>query len=82
MNSSILIGSVLILTGFALLYINICSFNEERKRILKLDFYKFLDKDQHDKFDNIYKRRLLLMKTEIIFSLLMSVFGILVILFF
>lgn len=83
MNSSIIIGLVIIMTGFTLLYINICPFNKEKERIiLKLDFYKSLNKEQYDTFDNIYKKRLSLMKKEIIFSMLISVLGILVILFF
>lgn len=82
MNSSGLIGLVVIVTGFALLYLNVCSFTREKERILKLDFYKSLDKEQHDKFDKIYKKRLFLMKTEIIFSILMSIYGTLLVLFF
>ncbi|WP_394884240.1 hypothetical protein [Clostridium butyricum] len=46
MNSSMTIGFIIIITGFALLYMSICSFKEEKERILKLDFYKSLDKEQ------------------------------------
>lgn len=58
MNSSELIGLVIIMTSFALLYMKIRSFSKKKERILKLDFYKSLDKDQYDIFDKIYKKRL------------------------
>ncbi len=83
MNSSMIVGLVIIMTGFTLLYMNICSFKSEKERILiKLDSYKSLYKEQYDKFDNIYKKRLSLMKAQIIFSILMSIYGMLLVLFF
>lgn len=81
MNSSMTIGFIIIITGFALLYMSICSFKEEKERILKLDFYKSLDKEQCETFDRIYKKRLSLMKTQIIFSMLMPIFGVSLIIF-
>lgn len=83
MNSSILIGLTLIMTGFVLLYINISSLKEKKERILNSkDFYNSLTKEQFNTFDRIHQKQLSLIKKEIIFSLFMSIWGVLVIIFF
>lgn len=83
MNSSVTIGLVLIMTGFVLLCINISSLKEKKERILNSkDFYNSLTKEQFNTFDRIHQKQLSLIKKEIIFSLFMSIWGVLVIIFF
>ena len=83
MNSSILIGLTFIMTGFVLLYINIGSLKEKKERILNSkEFYNSLTKEQFNTFNRIHQKQLSLIKKEIIFSLFMSILGVLVIIFF
>lgn len=83
MNSSLLIGLVLIMTGFILLCINISSLKEKKERLHKSEnFYNSLPQEQYNIFNAIHQAQLSLIKKEIIFSLFVSIFGLIVIIFF